>query len=173
MTAKRAEDRPPPPADADALRGKIEAAFPGRVKDLAVLPPRTVDVVIDRADLVDLCRFLKDDLGFRQLSCISAVDWVDRFETVYHLLNYDTGETVEIHAQIPHDDPRVASLVPLWNAANYHEREAWDLMGVVFEGHPNLERILLPSDFGFHPLRKEFPQEVDRQYISRRKLAGG
>jgi len=172
MKAERAARRPEPSPE-DQLKTKIEGAFPGRVREVRILPVRTVDVVIDRADLVDLCRFLKDELGFRQLSCITAVDWVDRFETVYHLLSYDTGQTVEIHAQIPHDDPRVASLVPIWNAANYHEREAWDLMGIVFEGHPNLERILLPKDFVFHPLRKEFPQEVDRQYISRRKLAGG
>ncbi len=173
MKAERAAGRREPSPAEDRLKAKIEVAFPGRVRDARTLPDRAVDVVIDRADLVDLCRFLKDELRFQQLSCITAVDWVDRFETVYHLLNYETGQTVEIHAQIPHDDPRVASLVPLWNAANYHEREAWDLMGIVFEGHPNLERILLPRDFGFHPLRKEFPQEVDRQYISRRKLAGG
>jgi NADH:ubiquinone oxidoreductase subunit C len=55
----------------------------------------------------------------------------------------------------------------------YHEREAWDLMGVVYEGNPNLERILLPKDFLYHPLRKDFPQETERQYISRRKLKTG
>ncbi len=162
----------PSPAE-EELRRKIETAFPGRVQDVRVLGHRSVHFEIDRDNLVEISKFLKDILGFEQLSCITAVDWVDHFETVYHLLNYRTGLTVELHARIPHDDPKVASLVPLWNAANYHEREAWDLMGILFEGHPNLERILLPKDFKFHPLRKEFPQEVDRQYISRRKLAGG
>ena len=173
MMAAQAASRAKSSAAAEELKAKIEAAFPGVVHDGRLLSERGVHVVVDRGDLVQVCRFLKDILGFEHLSCISAVDWVDRFETVYHLLNYRTGQTVELHALIPHDDPRVASLVPLWNAANYHEREAWDLMGIVFEGHPNLERILLPRDFQFHPLRKEFPQEVDRQYISRRKLAGG
>ena len=170
---KEAASRPGPAAPADELKAAIATAFPGRIQDTRLISGRAVDVVIDRVDLLEVCSFLKDRLGFGQLSCISAVDWVDRFETVYHFLNYSSGLTVELHARIPHDDPRIASLVPLWNAANYHEREAWDLMGVQFEGHPNLERILLPRDFKFHPLRKEFPQEVDRQYISRRKLAGG
>ena len=101
------------------------------------------------------------------------MDWKDHYESVYHLENYYNGCVVQVNARIPHDDPKIASVCDLWNAANYPEREAWDLMGIVYEGHPNLTRILLPDDFKFHPLRKDFPQEVDRQYISRRKLKGG
>jgi len=129
--------------------------------------------VIDRKDLVEVCFYAKGELGFEHLSCISAVDWKDRFESVYHLYNYTTGTTLQINALIPHDDPKIDSIVKLWNAALYHEREAWDLMGVVYEGNPNLERILLPKDFLYHPLRKDFPQETERQYISRRKLKTG
>ena len=129
--------------------------------------------VIDRKDLVEICFYLKEELGFAHLSCISAVDWKDHFESVYHLYNYKTGMTLQLNAWIPTDDPKIASVVSLWNAANYHEREAWDLMGVVYEGHPKLERILLPKDFRYHPLRKDFPQETERQYITRRKLKTG
>lgn len=158
---------------AEEIRAQIASRFGERLKAQQVLRPRVVQVAIDRADLLEICRYLKEVLGFDHLSCVSAVDWKDHFESVYHVSNWYNGCMVQINAHIPYDDPRIDSVVGLWNAANYHEREAWDLMGVVYEGHPNLDRILLPKDFKFHPLRKEFAQEVDRQYISRRKLKGG
>ncbi|TLZ71451.1 MAG: NADH-quinone oxidoreductase subunit C [Methanobacteriota archaeon] len=102
-----------------------------------------------------------------------AVDWKDHFESIYHIENYATGCMVQVNAQIPYDDPKIATLTGLWHAADFLEREMWDLMGVEYTGHPNLTRILLPEDFRFHPLRKDFAQEVDRQYITRRKLRGG
>src|SRR2546430_9708882 len=152
---------------------QVRAAFGAKLKQAAVVRPRVVAVAIDRTDLVPLCTYLKTTLGFEHLSCITAVDWKDHFESVYHIENYYNGCMVQVTAHIPYDDPKIASLTGLWNAANYHEREAWDLMGIEYEGHPNLERILLPTDFKFHPLRKDFAQEVDRQYITRRKLRGG
>lgn len=157
----------------EEVLGKLRATFGPKLLDAKVVRPRLVAVTIDRADLVAACSYLKDPLGFEHLGCISAVDWKDHYESVYHVENYSNGCVVQVNARIPHEDPKIASVCGLWNAANYHEREAWDLMGIVYEGHPNLERILLPRDFKFFPLRKEFPQEVDRQYISRRKLRGG
>ena len=164
--------RPVPGIEAEVL-GQLRAAFGANLKAAAVVRPRVVSVAIDRKDLIPLCTYLKDTLGFEHLSCVTAVDWKDHFESIYHIENYYNGCMVQVTAWIPYDDPRIASLTGLWNAANYHEREAWDLMGVEYEGHPNLERILLPTDFKFHPLRKDFAQEVDRQYITRRKLRGG
>ena len=151
----------------------LKREFGPKLLEARVVRPRVAEVAIDRADLLALCHYLKEVAGYEHLGCISAVDWKDHFESVYHIENYATGCVVQVNARIPHDDPKIASVCPLWNAANYHEREAWDLMGIVYEGHPNLTRILLPEDFKFHPLRKDFPQEVDRQYISRRKLKGG
>ncbi len=151
----------------------LRLKFPTELHEARVVRPRLVEVVIDREDLVPVCRYLKNEAGFEHLGCVSAVDWKDHFESVYHVENYANGAVVQVNARIPHDDPRIASVCDLWNAANFAEREAWDLMGIVYEGHPNLTRILLPEDFKFHPLRKDFPQEVDRQYISRRKLKGG
>lgn len=163
----------PVPGVHEEILAQVRSQFGTRILESGSVGPRTVRVTIDRADLLTLCTFLKAAMGFEHLACISAVDWKDRWESVYHLSNYYNGCTVQLHARIPYDDPRIASVCSLWNAANYHEREAWDLMGVVYEGHPNLERILLPTDFKFHPLRKDFAQEVDRQYISRRKIKGG
>ena len=157
----------------EAVLEALKSEFGGKLVEARVVRPQLVQVAIDRADLLGVCRYLKERQGFDHLGCISAVDWKDHFESVTHVESYASGCVVQINARIPHDDPKIDSLCGLWNAANYHEREAWDLMGIVYEGHPNLTRILLPEDFKFHPLRKDFPQEVDRQYISRRKLKGG
>jgi NADH-quinone oxidoreductase subunit C len=157
----------------DEIHAQLVTRFGDKLRDHRIVRPRVVKIAIDRADLVDVCTFLKGALGFEHLSCVTAVDWRDHYECVYHLSNWYNGTIVQVNAHIPYDDPKIDSVVALWNAANYHEREAWDLMGIVYVGHPNLERILLPRDFKFHPLRKDFAQEVDRQYISRRKLKGG
>ncbi|MBI4415811.1 MAG: NADH-quinone oxidoreductase subunit C [Euryarchaeota archaeon] len=142
-------------------------------RETGIVRDRLVKIAIDRKDLFAVCKFLKEELNVEHLTCVTAVDWRDRFESVYHLTSWSRNFMVQINAQIPHDDPHIDSLVPLWNGASVHEREAYDLMGIVYDGHPKLERILLPKDYGFHPLRKEFPQEVDRQYVSRRKIGGG
>lgn len=151
------------------LRDRLGAA----ILDLRIVRDRVIRVTIDRKDLVAACTFLKEELGVEHLTCIAAVDWRDRYECVYHLTSWARNFMVQINARIPKDDPHIDSLTPLWNAANVHEREAYDLMGIVFDGHPNLVRILLPKDYEYHPLRKDFPQEVDRQYVSRRKIGGG
>lgn len=153
----------------DRLRGR----FGEKLREAETVRPLVVRIKIAREDFLDVAKFLRDELSFNHLSCISAVDWVDHFECVYHLVNYKTNAVIQVNAVMVHDDPRMPSAVSLWNSANYHEREAFDLMGIIFEGHPKLERILLPRDYAFHPLRKDFPQEVERQYISRRKLGGG
>ena len=150
--------------------GKLRDRFRA---DAAIVRDRVVRVGIDRNDLVPVCRFLKEAFGVEHITCITAVDWRDRYECVYHLTSWSRNFMVQINARIPKDDPRIDSVTPLWNGANVHEREAYDLMGIVFDGHPNLVRILLPKDFEYHPLRKDFPQEVDRQYVSRRKIGGG
>jgi len=151
--------------------GKLRDRF--GASDGAIVRERVVRVSIERNDLVPVCRFLKEAFSLEHITCITAVDWRDRFECVYHLTSWSKNFMVQINARIPKDDPHIDSLTPLWNGANVHEREAYDLMGIVFDGHPNLVRILLPKDYEFHPLRKDFPQEVDRQYVSRRKIGGG
>src|SRR3989454_610498 len=161
-----------PGAEKEVL-AQLQVAFGSKLKDAKIVRERLVELVIDRADLVPLCSYLKDTLGFEHLSCVTAVDWKDHFESIYHIENYYNGCMVQVNAQIPYDDPKIATLTGLWHAADFLEREMWDLMGVEYTGHPNLTRILLPEDFKFHPLRKEFAQEVDRQYITRRKLRGG
>jgi len=90
------------------------------------------------------------------------VDWYPaepRFEVVYHLLSLREKERVRLKVRLGGDDPTLQSAFSVWPAANYFEREIFDLFGVRFSGHPNLERILMPDDWEGHPLRKDYPVE--------------
>lgn len=104
----------------------------------------------------EAAKFLKQDLHFMLPVLCSAVDWEDRFEVIWHANNMDTREIVALKVILDHDEPRVASLTPVWAGMNWHEREQFDLLGIQFEGHPDLRRILLPDDWEGHPLRKDY-----------------
>ena len=119
-------------------------------------------VFIPRAKLRHVCEFLRDDreLAFKFLADLTAVDQYPaepRFETVYHLLSIQTAQRLRLKVRLPGDDPRVESMVSVWPAANAYEREVFDLMGIQFENHPFLRRILLPEEWEGHPLRKDYP----------------
>ena len=119
-------------------------------------------VVVPREHLRRAAEFLVNDraLQFTFLSDITAVDKFPlepRFELNYHLLSLEYRKRIRLKVRIPGDDPQVQSVTPIWPAANWHEREAFDLMGIRFEGHPDLTRILMPDDWEGYPLRKDFP----------------
>jgi NADH-quinone oxidoreductase subunit C len=121
-------------------------------------------VVVPREHLRRAAEFLVNDraLQFTFLSDITAVDKFPlepRFELNYHLLSLDYRKRIRVKVRIPGDDPQVQSVTPIWPAANWHEREAFDLMGIRFEGHPDLTRILMPDDWEGYPLRKDYPVE--------------
>jgi NADH-quinone oxidoreductase subunit C len=101
-------------------------------------------------------------LQFTFLSDITAVDKFPlepRFELNYHLLSLEYRKRIRLKVRIPGDDPVIDSVTSIWPAANWHEREAFDLMGIRFEGHPDLTRILMPDDWEGYPLRKDYPVE--------------
>ena len=121
-------------------------------------------VVVPREHLRRAAEFLVNDraLQFTFLSDITAVDKFPlepRFELNYHLLSLEYRKRIRVKVRIPGDDPQVQSVTPIWPAANWHEREAFDLMGIRFEGHPDLTRILMPDDWEGYPLRKDYPVE--------------
>jgi NADH:ubiquinone oxidoreductase subunit C len=99
---------------------------------------------------------MRDELAFEHASCVTPVDYLDHFTVVYHISSWTDHILAEVQVDLPRDDPTVDSIAPLWGGANWHEREAYDLMGIVFKGHPDLRRIMLPEEFRFHPLRKDF-----------------
>jgi NADH-quinone oxidoreductase subunit C len=106
---------------------------------------------------------LKSELNFDLLVDITCVDYLhyrgakDRFGLVYLLANSETNERITLRAFVNDPEPTVPSAVPLWEGANWLEREVWDMFGIRFTGHPDLRRILLPDEFTAFPLRKDYP----------------
>ena len=124
--------------------------------------------LVEKERLVEVMRFLRDDpeLAFTLLSWVGGVDLLPRdprFEVVYHLLSIPHNLRYVLKVQVTEADPRVPTVTGVWATANWHERETYDFYGIVFEGHPNLTRILLPEEWVGWPLRKDSPlgyQEV-------------
>ena len=122
-------------------------------------------VHIDAANWLALAGFLLNDpaLRFDWLQCLSAVDYVaeEKMCVVYDLWSFELRHSFAVKVFCPRTEPHVPSVAHLWPAANWHEREAFDLFGIVFDGHPDLRRILCAEDWEGHPLRKDyvFPRE--------------
>ncbi|OPY33049.1 MAG: F(420)H(2) dehydrogenase subunit C [Methanomassiliicoccales archaeon PtaU1.Bin124] len=140
----------------EQMAEKINAAFPEGITSIAI-SPRRIFMTINKDILLKLCNALKDEFGFEHVSCVCGVDMKTHFQTVYHISSYSNKVVAEIVVDnIPRDKPEVDSIAPLWGGANWHERETYDMYGIIFKGHPKMERILLQDDFGFFPLRKDY-----------------
>jgi len=116
-------------------------------------------IYIDPAQIVDVCSWLKENGAFEQLAGVTAVDWwprVPRFELVYLLHSYGRNARERLVMRVA-EGQMVDSLCPVWRGANWYEREVFDLFGISFRSHPNLERIMMPVDWEGHPLRKDYP----------------
>lgn len=111
---------------------------------------------VEGEHLVAVCRFLRDQLGFELLSCVSGVDMLDHLETVYHIRSTTRGQLIQIKVRLDHEKPSVESVVSVWPTANWLERETYDMYGIYFAGHPDLRRMLLDDDFEGYPLLKSF-----------------
>ena len=119
-------------------------------------------VALEREALREACLLLRDRLRFTFLSTITCVDWYPqqpRFEVIYQLLAMESKQRLRLKVWVSDEDPAVDSVVEVWPAANFFEREVFDLFGVRFAGHPYLRRILMPQDWKGHPLRKDYPVE--------------
>jgi len=120
--------------------------------------------------LTAVCGYLKAQPGlkFDLLRCITAVDWPAKnaIELSYDLISVETTQALAVKVSVDRARPRIASVSAIWPAANWHEREAFDLMGVAFENHPDLRRILMPEDWEGHPLRKDYQDPVEYHGIS-------
>ncbi|HEY5599290.1 MAG TPA: NADH-quinone oxidoreductase subunit C [Candidatus Manganitrophaceae bacterium] len=143
---------------------KIQERFPDAfVSSKEALGELTVTV--RREKIVDVCRFLHDDpaLDFDHISDICSVDYPNeepRFEVVYHFYSIEKNHRIRVKARVPEDDCAIDSVTGVWRGANFLEREVYDMMGIVFNNHPDLRRILMTEEYdeGF-PLRKDFPVE--------------
>ncbi len=117
-------------------------------------------LIADPARIVDLCRYLKETEGFIRLSSITAVDWhpaEPRFEVVYHLHSVEPIRRLRVKYWVSGSNAEADSVTSVWRAANWYEREIFDMFGIGFRNHPNLVRILMPTDWEGYPLRKDYP----------------
>jgi NADH-quinone oxidoreductase subunit C len=117
-------------------------------------------VTVAPGKLREIGTYLRDDesMLFDTLMCLSGMDYTGgKLGVVYHLASMTHGHKIVLKTAVTREAPRVASVEAVWKTANWHEREAFDLLGIVFDGHPDLRRILTPDDFEGHPLRKEYP----------------
>jgi NADH:ubiquinone oxidoreductase subunit C len=158
-------ETPAPPVPSDELAAAVVAQFPGST--FAQSHGQSV-VYVDRASWHDVAGFLRDEQQCTQCVDVTAVDQLvaptravpsevsaERFEVVANFLSHPRNRRIRVIAQVPADDPTVASLTDLYPGVNFAERETYDLFGVEFTGHPDLTRILMPDDWIGHPLRKD------------------
>ena len=157
------------PISGEELSGRVQAVIP-----TAVVGSDESTVWITPESVLDVCRLLADtqDLEFNLLNSISAVDYIEHFELVYHLTSTSRMHSAVLKTRIfDRDAPALPSVFSVWQGADFQEREVWDLFGVMFSGHPDLRRIL--TDYGFegHPLRKDFPLTgfVEMRYDDEKK----
>jgi NADH-quinone oxidoreductase subunit C len=139
----------------ESLQGKFSAA----VLEVVEFRGETT-VTVKKEDIVPICTFLKKEQGFNFLTDLCGVDFLGkspRFMVVYHLYNLKTHDRLRLKVPVDEKDPRVDTVSVVWATANWHERECWDLVGISFNNHPDLRRILMPEDWQGHPLRKDYP----------------
>lgn len=154
---------------APSTRQRVESAL-GASVEFASGNDGMTTIVVARDALHDALARLRDRAGFEQVTLVTAVDRLPdepRFEIVHQLMSYAHNDRVRVKCRVPDEDPRVPTCTDLWPGANYFERECFDLFGVVFDGHKNLKRLLMPDGYDHHPLRKDFPHagiQPDRLY---------
>jgi NADH/F420H2 dehydrogenase subunit C len=155
------------PVPDDVVAAALLERFPGSV---AVSSHGQPVVYVDRAVFAEVATFLRDEQQFAMLVDVTAVDhlldgarWsppgvaLERFEVVANYLSHVRNRRIRVIAQVPANDVTVPSLTPVYPGADFPERETYDLLGVTFEGHPELTRILMPDDWVGYPLQKDFP----------------
>ncbi len=141
----------------DEILARLKEKYPEAIVDT----PELIDftVVVKPGTLTEVATFLHDECELDYLADVTAVDRPEWFEVVYHLYSIKDQTPGPFVLKVylkDKEDPKVTSVTPIWRGANYQEREVYDLMGITFEGHPNLKRILLWEGFPGHPLRKDF-----------------
>jgi NADH/F420H2 dehydrogenase subunit C len=144
---------------------RLVARFPGF--ELEYIEGKDPAVLVKAENLLELAQYLRDDEECDYCSSITGVDYPEHFEVVYHLYSMKKeGGPVILKVRAEREKPHVPSVTPIWRGANWQEREVWDLMGIRFDDHPDLRRILLWEGYEGHPLRKDFPGPQDEYTFS-------
>jgi len=138
--------------DPQGIADKIQALYPTAVESVSAQ-----GIVLKSDTLLDVARYLHDTLAFDYLHNVTSVDWMDHLEVVYHMSSLERGGApLTLKVNTSRDNPSVPSLMPVYLGADLQEREVYDMMGIRFEGHPNLKRVLLWEGFEGYPLRKDW-----------------
>ncbi|MBI4843418.1 MAG: NADH-quinone oxidoreductase subunit C [Nitrospirae bacterium] len=140
---------------------KLKREFANEVVDISEFRGQ-VSVTVKRERILDICRFLKSasEIEMDYLADLCGVDYPERrfrFEVVYNLYSIPHRHAIRLKALLPGDAPTIESVTPIWKGAEWHEREAYDMFGIVFNSHPDHRRILMPDTWDGYPLRKDYP----------------
>jgi NADH-quinone oxidoreductase subunit C len=147
----------------DEIADQLERAFPdfGDAITAVVVDRGELTLHVKKSRLVEVARTLRDQLLFEMCMGVSGVHYPDRngaeLVAVYPLLSMTRNQRVRLEVATSETDPHIPSLVEVWGGNNWHERETFDMFGIVFDGHPGLTRILMPDDWDGHPQRKDYP----------------
>jgi len=142
---------------------KYQEMLTGKFGDNVVInAEKPYELYANATNLLEIVEFLKTE-GLNFLADISSADYKEFFEVVYQLYSFDDSDHLTVKVKLTHDNPQVTSLTSLWETADWLEREVYDLMGITFINHPNLERILTWEGFEGHPLRKDFVSKSGRK----------
>ena len=172
MAEDTSTETAPEPAPAEAVSdhpaaAKLRDRFEGEIHEVVDAHGQT-SVVSEKGRIKDILSFLKEepDLKYDRLNDVTAVDYqghpnrdpnAPRFDVVYSLYSHPHNTRLRVRAQVEEDDARIDSATSVWRGAEWPEREAFDMFGIRFDGHPDLRRILMPHNFQYHPLRKDYP----------------
>jgi len=154
--------------EAKEIYAALEQQFSGKVRDFKGDVPEPY-LTVDGPAIIDVCRFLRDGaFKFEVLSDLTAVDWPkdEKIQVVYHLFSYSLNHQIVLKVDLPRANPKVATVEGVWKVANWFEREVYDLFGVIFDGHTDLRRIMLPEDWIGYPLRKDYVEQEEYDGIS-------
>ena len=152
----------PPPVAADTIQERVQAVLDDKV--IAANTQRNfLTIEIEAADLLAVATVLRDDLElrFNYFGDVTAVHWpgeTQEYEVVYHLRSIPDNRSIRVKTRIAASES-IESMAQVWPGADWPEREVYDLMGIKFDNHPDLRRILMDEDYEYHPLRKDFPRE--------------
>mgnify|MGYP003600707066 FL=1 len=138
------------------LLEQLQADFPAIVEIFGESAP--YQFIVNPKNILEVLEYLKNNkqFDFSMLNNLTAVDYKEYLEIVYHLYSYDKKHMAIVKVRLSKEKPSIESVVPIWQTADFQEREVFDLFGIWFKNHPNMKRILLPEDFVGHPLLKDF-----------------
>lgn len=147
----------------DDVVDELERAYPGfnDAIEQVVVDRGELTLHVRRANLVEVAKVLRDDLKFEMCLGVSGAHYPDEsgreLRALYPLLSLTRNQRIRIEVAAPDNDPHIPSVVEIWAGNNWHERETYDMFGIIFDGHPALTRIFMPDDWSGHPQRKDYP----------------